>query len=314
MEIPEWLKQQATGNRHRASGKKPKEKFIDKTLRHVVSFTEDTMFNEITSSKNGFLQKVEPGIKVLTILVSIVALSLQKSIWGISAFFLASVILAFVSRIPAGIFILRLLPVFLLTFFIAMPASLNLIVKGEPIIRLLSLNRSFDIGILTIPQEISITRQGLSSALTLLLRVTASVSLVFLITLTTKPSRLIKAVSSFMPGTLRPIVAISYRYIFFLIRKIEQFIMGFRSRNISLDRGPGKNTGRKWVGSRIGLLFSISLRLSKELGYAMESRGYDYKLNIESERLKVSELSKTDILWLVFSMIFMGAMLWKSLA
>jgi energy-coupling factor transporter transmembrane protein EcfT len=96
--------------------------------------------------------------------------------------------------------------------------------------------------------------------------VTASVSLVFLLTLTTPPNRFIKAVSFFIPGAFKSIISISYRYIFFLTRKIEEFIMGFRARNISsLVTRHSSLIGQRWTASRIGLLFSMSIRLSAEL-------------------------------------------------
>lgn len=316
MKIPDWLKH----TEHRiqdTEGRKTKEKFLDRTLRHIVSFTEDIMFNEMTSSKNGFLQKIEPRIKVLTILLFIVILSLQKSLYAISAFFFISSVLALLSRIPPVLFIQRLLPAFLFTLFIAAPAALNLIVKGEPLITLYNFKNSYSIGSLMIPQEISITKQGLSSAIALILRATASVSLVFLLTLTTPPNKLIKTVSSFMPGAFKSIVSMSYRYIFFLVRKIEQFIMGFRSRNISSVSPEYRKVfggkEQRWVASRMSLLFSISLKLSAELEQAMVSRGYDYNFKVQSSKFKVSEFSRADIIWLIFSVIFMGAMLWKSL-
>ena len=53
---------------HRAESTERQRRFLDKTLGHVVAFTEDTMFNETTSLKNGFLQKIEPRLKVLTIM------------------------------------------------------------------------------------------------------------------------------------------------------------------------------------------------------------------------------------------------------
>ncbi len=308
MAIPDWLKRQSSIVSRQLSAKKTKERFLDKTLGHIVSFTEDTMFNEVTSSKNGFLQAIEPRLKVLTIIFFIISLSLQKSLYTVSAFSLISLALALISRIPLHLFIQRILPAFLITLLIAAPATLNFIVKGEPLIRLYTFENSWSIGRLIIPQEISITKQGLSSAATLLLRVTASVSLVFLITLTTSPNRFIKAISSFMPGAFKSIISMSYRYIFFLIKKVEQFIMGFTARNISsMSRGV---TGRRWVASRMGLLFSISLKLSTELEQAMESRGYKEEFRVESSELRVS---RTDILWVILSIMFMGVMLWKSL-
>lgn len=312
MAIPDWMKQQPEGRGHSPAGRKTREGFLDKTLEHIVSFAGDTMFNERTSSKNGLLQGVEPRVKIPAILLFIVLLSLQKSLYSISLFFLFSLSLSLMSKIPPCMFLQRLLPVFLFTLLISAPAALNLFVRGEPLIRLYAFGGHRP-GLSFMPQEIYITKQGLLSSATLILRVTASVSLVLLLSLTTPPNRFIKAVSYFMPGASGSIASISYRYIFFLLKKVEEFILGFKSRNITCPGRKGKRgvegTARKWAASRMALLFSISLKLSTELQQAMESRGY--RQETTGSGMQGFTLSQVDIWWILLSAIFIGAVVWK---
>lgn len=323
MEIPRWLRTVAT-DESRAEGeqgsslpsarsmvfKKSRERFLDKTLRHLISFVEDTMFNENISTRNGFLQMIEPKVKVITLLSFVVVLSLQKSMEGIAIFSLLAILLVFASKIPFTTFIKRLLPAAALTLLIAIPVVLNLIVEGDPLFVLLRLERAVNVGPLVIAKEIAVTRQGLLSAITLVLRVITSVSVVFLLTMTTPPNTFVKTLSSLVPGTLQPLVSISYRYIFFLVRKVEHFIMGLRSRQIA---SVTSSTGRHWVASRIGLLFSMSMEFSNELAMAMESRGYrGERFNVRGSTLGVRKLSLPDKAWLIFSILFAGAMIWKS--
>ncbi|MBI5205251.1 MAG: hypothetical protein HZA11_10070 [Nitrospirae bacterium] len=317
MGIPDWLKSVTRDELQVVNIKKPRERFLDKTLRHVVSFVEDTMFNERTSTIKGFMQGTEPRIKIISIFLFIVLLSFQETVSGIVVFLSFALMLALLSGVLVTL-LKRLMPAMVFTMLIALPAALNLIVDGEPMVRLYEFEKPHAFYQITIPAHISVTKQGALSALTLFLRVTASVSLVFLLTLTTPPNRFIKAVSSFMPGAFKSIVSISYRYIFFLTRKVEEFIMGFRARNISSpasasDGHHASLIGQKWTASRIGLLFSMSIRLSAELERAMEARGYDYNLEVQSERLKVSDISGPDILLIIFSITIIGVMLWKSL-
>ena len=313
MGIPDWLKTVTRDELQVTSIKRPRERFLDKTLRHVVSFVEDTMFNERTSSIKGFLQGTEPRIKIVSILLFIVLLSFQKTIPGIVVFLVFALLLALLSGVLI-ILLKRLMPAMVFTIVIALPAVLNLTVDGEPLLMLHEFEKPHIFYQITIPAQIFITKQGALSALTLFLRVIASVSLVFLLILTTPPNRFIKAVSSFVPGAFKSIVSISYRYIFFLTRKVEEFIMGFRARNISsLVTRHLSLVGQRWAASRIGLLFSMSIRLSAELERAMEARGYDYNFEVKSERLKVSDISRSDILLIIFSITIAGVMLWKSL-
>src|SRR3990170_8846806 len=129
MEMPEWLKT-VTGDESRVTGqgrntlrvtryvrKERNGRFLDKTLHHVISFIEDTLFNESISKRNGLLQVIEPRLKVITLLSFIVILSLQKSIGGIAFFFFLSIALVFISKIPPCSFLKKLLPAMTLTIF-----------------------------------------------------------------------------------------------------------------------------------------------------------------------------------------------------
>lgn len=320
MEIPAWLTTRPVAARRRVAfppgrdGKTSlrKARFLDATLNHIVSFIGDTIFNEHSSTRNGFFQKIEPRIKLITLLLFIVVLSLQKSVEGIAVFLFLAVLGAGASRISLPVFLKRLLPAAVITFFIALPALLNLVVQGHPLVVLFRLEGPLRIGPVVLPAEIAVTREGLKSAATLFLRVVSSVSLVLLLTMTTPPSAFIKSLSSLVPGSLKSVVSISYRYIFFLVRKVEQFVMGMKSRQIAVVSSAKE---RRWVASRIGLLFSISMELSTELAMAMESRGYQREGPlVRSSQGSLRTLSGKDAGWLVFSVLFAGVMLWKSLA
>jgi cobalt/nickel transport system permease protein len=322
IELPPWLKT-ATSYEPGAAKKnsllvtrysllrKNRERFLDKTLRHTISFLKDSMFNETVSIRNGLLQMIEPRLKIITLLILIIVLSFQKSPEGILLFLSLGILSAAASKIPLSSFINRLLPAFILTALISVPATLNLIVDGEPIFVLHRFEGQMNLGPFNMPEEITITKQGVNSALTLCMRVAASVSFVFLMTMTTQPNRFMKSLTSLMPGVFRTLISISYRYIFFLIRKIELFIMGFRSRNISAVRS---SQGRRWIASRIGLLFAISMELSRELGMAMESRGYkETGVRRQESGVRIKDFSKMDIAWFISVMLFAGVMLWKSI-
>lgn len=320
MEMPEWLKTSVHSEAPlnslritRYASRKRSERFLDKTLRYLLSFIEDTMFNESTSTRNGLLQMIEPRLKIVTVFFFIVALSLQKSIGGVAVFSLFAFLMVFASKLPLDSFLKKLLPAVTVTFFVSIPVILNIIVDGEPLLVLYRFEQPGNIGPVLIPKEIAVTEQGLYSAVILLLRVITSVSFVFLITMTTQPNAFMKALSSLIPGPLKPVVSISYRYIFFLVKKTEQLIMGLKSRRISAIRAA---KGQRWVASRIGLLFSVSIELSNELAMAMKSRGYrGESLKVHPPwraRFKVAELSRKDIAWLIFTMLFCGGMIWKS--
>lgn len=273
MELPDWIKRNPAIEGRKPQAGRVDERFLDKTLHHLVSFTEDTLFNERIPQKDGLLQRIDPRFKMACLVGLIVFLSFQKTLEGIALLLLSAFLMAFASKVPIALFLKRLMPALGFTALIALPATLSVIVKGEPLFTLYALEKPHALGFIEIPRVISLTREGSFSALMLILRVTGSVSMILLITLTTHPAKLIKAVVYFMPGALKSISSIGYRYIFFLLRKIEQFILGFKSRSFSPTKASGK---QRWVASRIGLLFSISLKLSRDLEKVMESRGYRF--------------------------------------
>lgn len=271
MTIPDWLK---AGQAPAAVGPRwavgaGREKFLDRTLARAVSFLKDTAFNEEVSGRRGFLQAIDPRLKLAGTLALIVALSLENSIPGIALYLLLFAALALLSGIPPFRLLKKILPAFVFTALIALPSILNVIVPGREVLTLFELESPLS-GIFGI-KRVSVTDNGLLSAATLVMRVTASVLAVFMQTMTTRPSELIKAVTSFLPGTLKPIFSISYRYIFFLLRRLEEFITAFRARSFSRVSA---ESGRRWAASRMAAMFSISLRLGHDLGMAMESRGY----------------------------------------
>lgn len=284
------------------------ERFADRTFHHVVSFIEDTMFNEDISTREGLLQKIEPRVKILSLVFFVVVLSLQKSVEGIACFSLLVILLVAMSRVPFSYFLRKLLPAAVITATIAAPALLNMIVDGEPLFVLASFGKTMSFGPFTVPKEIAITRQGLASSITLLLRVLTSLSFVFLLIMTTPPKTFIKALTSLVPGPMKSVISINYRYLFFLVRKVEQFIMGLKSRQISTIESA---MGRHWVASRIGLLFLTSMELSDELGLSMESRGYKgERFEIRSHK---SKITGRDVGWIMFTIFFCGVIMWMFL-
>lgn len=260
MTIPDWLRALHTEARTKDGGR-----FLEKTLSGIVDFLRDIALNEDISSRKGFLQGIEPRLKVIGLVAFVVSVSLQKNISGLLVYTTFVLFLIVISNVPIKIIIRRVSPILALTLIIALPATLNIIVPGKEVFDLVRLPNILG------SKKISLTEQGLMSASMLIMRVMTSVLSVFMITLTTRPPELIKAVSFFLPKAMSMVFSISYRYIFFLIKRLEEFIMAFKSRRLSALRGKEE---RRWTASRMSAMFSMSLRLAKDLEVAMESRGY----------------------------------------
>lgn len=312
--VPDWLRK--TEQKH-FQGSRTTEGFLDKTLRHMLSIIEDAVFNEKASKIRGLLQSLDPILKILTFLSFVILIALMKSPPEIAPFLMLGIFLVFSSRLSSLSVLKRILPLTFLTFLIALPASMNIVVNGREIFILYTFKSSPSIFGFVLPQRITITEEGLISMVTLILRVSCSVLFVFLLTMTTRPDRFLKSLMFIVPEVFRSIIGITYRYIFFLVKRVEEFIMGLESRRLN---SVGSSAGRKWVASRIGLLFSISTELGKELSLTMQSRGYSEKVSGDGGLLTVSfsniEHSSSrliNISWVIFSVIFDGFIIWKFL-
>jgi len=258
-------------------GSPGKKSYIEKTLKGITSFFMNGLFSEEIISRGGLLQSIDPRVKVLTLGLLVVAVSLYKHLSVLLIVYFATVVLAYFSRIGLRFFLLRVwlfIPLF--SGIIALPALLNVFVPGEPIFDLVTFKNETALGPLRIPGTISITRQGAQSVSLFIMRVAASVSIVVLLTLTTRWSHLLKALRVYrVPQFFTFILGMSYRYIHLLLRQIEDTHLARKSRTIGREKGV---SGRTWTVSQIKFVLNRSMSTGEKVYLAMVSRGFTYEL------------------------------------
>lgn len=275
-------------------GKRVRLPFLHRTLRAIGGVLAEFIFADTYASKAGFMQGLDARAKLIGILALIVTVSLLHSVpllYGLSAFVLLAAVL---SRIDAFFFLKRVwlvLPLF--AGIIALPATLNIFTPGEPIWVIGSIGDEIQFGPYTIPAEIAFTRQGISSALLLVGRVGASMSLVLLLTVTTPWADLLKAFRCLgVPRIYVQTLNMAWRYIFILTRIVEDMHIAKMSRTIR----PGKTRAeQRWIAGQMGFLFRRSIQFSGEVHSAMMARGYQGEVKI----LNVFCLQKKDYAWVL---------------
>ena len=235
------------------------------------------IFSEEIISRGGLLQSIDPRVKVFFIGSLVITVSLYKQLSILLAAYFATLLLAYFSRIDLKFFLVRVwffIPIF--AGIIAVPALFNIFVPGDPIINVITLKKDIVLGPLHIPRVISITRQGALTAALFVMRVATSVSLVVLLTLTTRWAHILKALRVFkVPQFFTFILGMSYRYIHLLLRQIEDIHYARLSRTIKKDEG---SSGRKWMVSQIKFVLKRSLNIGEQVYSAMVSRGFTYEL------------------------------------
>jgi len=278
--------------------------FLDKTLLAVAQVAEQSLFSEVHARKRGLLQALDVRIKLLGFLFLLVMASLLRTPQSLWVLYGAAMALAVASRVPLGFFLKRVwLFVPLFSAVIVLPALLNIVTPGEPLLVIMKLSRSYEWGPYSLPAEIAVTRQGLWGAIVFVSRVAASVSFAVLFTLTSKWAEVFSGLRSL--GVSRIFVvtlSMTERYLFVFLRMIQDMYRGRKSRTI---RPFSTGVERNWTATRIGATFEKSMEMSEDVYKAMLSRGF----HGEFPSIDRFHAGGADYVWLVTALCFGGILL-----
>jgi len=263
-QIPEWLLQSQGPLLPPTGNKKAGLSFAEKTIDAFSGFLMGDFYSERLAAKNGLMQGLHPGIKVVTSLLLIFVACCMHSWVSLLLINLYVLLLAYMSKVPLGIFLKRVwvfIPIF--TLIIVIPTLFNVFRPGDPLVVLLQYGGH---------HQLTITRQGMQGAVIFVLRVAACVSIAVLMTLTTRWAYLLRGFSMIrIPTIFIKILEMTYRYIYVLLHSASDM---FQSR---LSRTVGRTSTREqqqFVGNTMGALWTIAFALSDEVHAAMLSRGY----------------------------------------
>ncbi|MBU0548194.1 MAG: cobalt ECF transporter T component CbiQ [Candidatus Omnitrophica bacterium] len=261
-----------------------KRDFIERSLIGILSFLKGSLFAEEHALKSGFMQSLDPRIKILTFAIFIIATLLAKSILLVLSLYLLCLFLACISKINLGFFLKRtwvFIPLF--SLFIALPALFSNFTPGEELF-------SFKFAGLALV----ITRPGGLTVLLFVLRVATTVSFAVLLSITTRNFELLRVLRIFrIPQAFVMVLGICYRYIYLFIGVIENTYFAIKSRVGTAMR---YKRGQQIVGWNIAFLWVRSYQLNEDVYKAMLSRGYSG----EPQVLNNFRSGLRDWLWLIF--------------
>jgi cobalt/nickel transport system permease protein len=275
--IPPFL-QQPNQYGHPGAGA-AKLAFIDKTILNTAKAVKSIYLQAENADRRGLIQRISPHVKLVSLIYMVVVISIVNNLYAQALASLFIFALFLVSRLRIGeVYRKILLLAFLFGFIVILPASLNVITKGEILVNLVTLNKPVHFWIYSIPQNIGITDNGIQVVMLLFFRVLNSVSFALLIVYTTSFPAFIKALRIiFVPDTFLMIMSLTYKYIFILSRTIEETYFALKSR---LSGNIKSSSIRKLAGGRIFFIFKKSQLFYEGTYYAMISRGYSGKLKL----------------------------------
>jgi cobalt/nickel transport system permease protein len=259
-----------------------KKGFIGNTIGGILGFFEDAFISEGFSRRKGFLQSLDPRVKLLSIMTAIFATSLIKDLKLLVLIYIFTLLLAYLSKINVLFFIKRVwlfIPIF--AGIIIIPMIFNIFFPGDPLIRLAYLGTTAHVGSLTLPESVYITRQGVYAASIFTMRVATCVSAVVLLFLTTPQQILYKSLRTVgVPKIYVFTLEMTKRYIFLLMDLVREMHFAKKARTI---KAGGIFDEQKWVGGRIGYTLIRSMDISEKVHMAMISRGFNGDVKVMQE-------------------------------
>lgn len=250
---------------------------IEKNLAKFATFLQESFFADETARKNGWLQKVDPRIKLLGSFFLLFCSSFSTHLSSILLVYAFALLLAVGSGIFSVIFVRKIwLYVPLYVAVIALPSLF--LVPGTSV---------YTFG----DSAIIITKQGLTAAAFLISRVAVSVALMLILVLTTSWPDLLKALRTlFVPKIVVLMLSMTYRYIYLLLLVASNLFLAKKSRRVGPENW---RTARKWMEGTLGTLVGKSVQTSQDVHLAMISRGFQG----EPQILNQFSLRLVDFLW-----------------
>lgn len=306
-ELPQWLleNRQAGLCQCGCIGIKKKTGFLEKTINDVAFTLKESIFSEQVANMTGMLQNIDPRIKLITIVYLLVITAFLHSLAALLGLYMFALMLAYFSKVPMKFFVKRVW--FFIPFFtglVVLPSVFNFIKPGDALVNLLHLGRRVDFFFIHLPENISITRQGIAGAALIILRVGVSVSLAVLLTVTSRWTEILKSLRVFfIPKIFIMVLEMTYRYIFLLLTVITDMYTARKSRILGeVDA----RENRRFISTGIGSVFGKAYFMSEEIHDAMISRGY----RGEAKNLNRFRILPQDIVWLILvlfiGLIFLG--------
>ena len=241
---------------------------------------------------NSFIHRLDPRVKILATVFYIVALFVVADFIGFEVAFIELAVIIAVSRVPLRFILRGLKPVFLIlafTFLINM-----FMVKGEPLVTL---------GFLTI------TREGLRTAVFMAVRLILLIIGASLLTLTTKPISLTDGMEALLSPfkrfglpahELAMMMTIALRFIPTLLEETDKIMKAQQARGADFESGNLIRRAKALIPILVPLFIS-AFRIAQDLAMAMEARCYGG--NIQRTRMNGMKLKSRDI---AGSLIFIG--------
>jgi len=264
MSPPDWLMQRELPRAPcTCCGRRRAGDFVDRTIDDGAAVLRRALAAEEIATVPGVLQRLDARAKVVMFGALVLVTALLHDLVLIVALNLATIALAAVSRVPVRSFVARVwcfVPIF--SAIVVIPALFNVVTPGQVVV---PLGSWFGV-------RLGITLQGVVAASTVVARVATSISLVLLLTVTTRWTRLLAGLRAlFVPRVFVLVLGLTYRYLVTLLACVNDMYLARKAR---AGRERSITRGRAFVAATAASVFGKAFTLSEEVHDAMLARGH----------------------------------------
>jgi cobalt/nickel transport system permease protein len=270
-------------------GRRSRRSFAHKAAASIGRAAMEVIENEEIARRPGLLQRLDPRVKLLTLLLFAVTASLVHSAGVLLALVGLTLTLAAASRVSVTSFASKVWSsAGLLVLLLALPATTQLITPGHVVVPL---------------GAVSLTAPGLWAAATLVTRVVAASGLALLMIWTMRWTDLLAALTALrMPDVIVATLAMAQKQIVTLLRTVEQTHLARESRTLT---GGSAAENRSWVIGRMAFVVRKSVKTADDVYDAMLARGFDGSVR----SIAHLRLSGRDYVWTAASVAVCAAVL-----
>lgn len=281
MTLPDWMKGPAPNSCPAFDGQKARG-FIEKSLKNFASVLKKA-FTSDYSTRDGVMQRLEPRAKLAGFFFLILAAALSESRVFILSLFALTTGLSIMTKVGAAPLFKRALPAMVFTAALAAPAIFSFVTPGSPLVDIWGL---------------TLTAEGVKTALFFVLRVSSMAALASLAVLTTAQSDFFRGLGRLLPGFFVTALFFTFKYVLILVKTATEAALARKSRTID---GQGVKEAQRWFASRTAFILKKSLNMAEEVSMAMVSRGFDAVVRIRP----AGPLGRGEYLWLGVASFFL---------
>jgi len=225
------------------------------TIRQAVA---EVLENDEISAAPGLMQRLDPRIKLISIVLFAVTASFIQSVWVLLACVVATAGLAAASGIGVGSFSRKVwASAGFFGLMLSLPATTAWISPGPALVPL---------------GPLSITSTGLLVAARLTTRVAAGAGFGMLVVWTTRWTDILQALTAMhLPDVIVATLAMTQQQIMSLLRTVENMHLARESRMLSAGTAADN---RSWVTERIAFTAKKSIKTADDVYDAMLARGF----------------------------------------